>query len=84
MEYNSELEVALQDFKQLLKENSIPPKMIIKLRYLESVILDLKKEQDLITELPEFERLSLLQMSRENQITLFISIVKCYSGKEII
>lgn len=43
MEYNSELEVAFQDFKQLIKDNTIPSKMLVKLQYLESSILDLKK-----------------------------------------
>ncbi len=48
MEYNSDLEIAFQDFKLLVKENTIPNKMLVKLQYLESAILDLKKESELI------------------------------------
>jgi hypothetical protein len=38
----------MQDFRQLLKQNTIPSKMLIKLQYLESAILDLKREEALI------------------------------------
>lgn len=54
MEYNSELEVALQDLKLLAKDGSLAGKMMAKLQYLESVILELGKEQQLMGLLPEF------------------------------
>lgn len=52
MEYNSELEVALQDLKLLVKEGTLAEKMMVKLQYLESVILELGKEQQLMGLLP--------------------------------
>lgn len=84
MEYNSELEVALQDLKLLSKDGTVAGKMMAKLQYLESVILELGREQQLMALLPEFELMSLQQMEREGQIELFINLVKCLAGKEVI
>lgn len=54
MEYNSELEVALQDLKLIARDGTVAAKMMAKLQYLESVILDLGKEQQFMGLLPEF------------------------------
>ena len=55
-----------------------------KLDYLLATINDQKPPPNLINELPEYERLSLEEMKKKTKTELFINIVNCLTGNEII
>ena len=82
VEYN--LRSALMDFEKLKQENSLPAKMSIKLQYLENKILNRPIVNEEYKLLPEYELESLEQCDKQSQAMLFVSIVKCLSGKEVI
>ena len=71
--------------ESLKKKNEIPPKMRVKLDYLLASLLDQKSLLEKMSdELPDYERTSLEILDKETKIQLFVNIVNCLSGKDVI
>ena len=77
--------LARKEFDALKRSHLIPPKMKVKLDYLLATLLEQKSLIEMLSgELPDYEQSSLEGLDKETKLQLFISIVNCLSGRDVI
>jgi hypothetical protein len=79
-----ELSEAEKDLDLLKKSQIVPPLMLAKLEFLMSLIEIEKVNESIVEQLPYYERQTLEELPLDAQTDLFVSIIRCLSGKEIV